>query len=220
MQIVGYDQHGNSKTLAQFIEKIQNLALHRNIEAGRRLIRDHQFRFERYGSRHVDTPCLPAGKLVGVTFSDFSWQANEFNEPVNAPLQIASGKAVDAKGLGDNRRNGQPRAQRSDRILKNKRHVPSDILELRRPATDELLSLEDDGSGMRLDKSANGSRDRRFSRTGLTYNCQRFAAPDIERNARHCLNLGQLAGELRGQYPADRIADLQITNGEKRCHCL
>ena len=65
-EVVGDEQHGHAETALQILEKLEDLRLNRDVQGGRRLVRDQQIRLigERHGDHHALT--LAAGHLVRI----------------------------------------------------------------------------------------------------------------------------------------------------------
>src|SRR5690625_4225262 len=81
VQIMRDHQDRKPGLILQFRKQVQNLALYRDIEPRRRLIRQKQFWAKCEGTGDAHPPGLTAGKLVGVATAEIRWQADHGKEP-------------------------------------------------------------------------------------------------------------------------------------------
>src|SRR3546814_5083663 len=77
VEIVRHHQDRQADLVLQSRQQVQNLALHRYIEPGRRLVGQYQLGIERESAGDPDAPGLAAGKLVRVALTELGWQRSE-----------------------------------------------------------------------------------------------------------------------------------------------
>ena len=128
VEIVGDDQDGDAVAPLQIVQEVQHLALHRNVEARRRLVGDDQLRAKRQRPRNADPARLSAGELVRIALSDRRRQSDIRQQPRNLRLDVVC-PAVHPERLGQYRAHAEPRAERTDRILEDHAHVASSRLQ-------------------------------------------------------------------------------------------
>src|SRR3546814_3670895 len=80
VEIVRHHQDRQADLVLQSRQQVQNLALHRYIEPGRRLVGQYQLGIERESAGDPDAPGLAAGKLVRVALTELGWQADRSEE--------------------------------------------------------------------------------------------------------------------------------------------
>ena len=81
--------------LRQFPDQIQDLRLHRNVERGRRFVRDNHVRFGAERQRDNNTLPHPAGELMRVLVQPNIWirNSNAVNQVAGTRVRFALGPA-------------------------------------------------------------------------------------------------------------------------------
>ena len=80
-QIVRNDHVGQAQFGLQLSQKIQNLTLHRDVKARRRLVRDNKFGTQRQSSRDAHPPRLSARKLMRIAAKEIRAETNRSFSP-------------------------------------------------------------------------------------------------------------------------------------------
>ena len=105
-------------------EQVQDLALDRDVEPGGRLVGDDQPGRQRERAGDADAARLAARELVRVAPEEVRAEADHREQAPRLGRQIARARAVDAQRLGDQRADGEARAERGDRVLEHHRELP------------------------------------------------------------------------------------------------
>ena len=120
-QIMPDEQVGKTVLLLQILQKIQNLALHRHIECGHRLITYNQLRLQCDGSCNSDSLPLASGKLMRITILEFHRNANRLHQlqhPFRSLFLILA-DMIRLQRLSDDIANRHSRIQAGIGILEN-----------------------------------------------------------------------------------------------------
>ena len=125
MKIVSDNHDRQAKPLAKIVEEIQNLALHRYVEARRWFVGDDQPWVQSNGAGDADTSCLTAGQLMRKPVHEIGRQADKRQQTLSLGGKIDTGRTVYPEWLGNEVADPHARRQGSDRILEHHRHVPS-----------------------------------------------------------------------------------------------
>ena len=125
MKIVSDNHDRQAKPLAKIVEEIQNLALHRYVEARRWFVGDDQPRVQSNGAGDADASCLAARQLMRKSVCKICRQTNKGQQTLRLGCQIDTGRTVYPEWLGNEVADPHARRQGSDRILEHHRHVPS-----------------------------------------------------------------------------------------------
>src|SRR5262245_527320 len=144
---------GQVHLLLQFLQKIDNLCLNRNIQGGDGLVADNKFRVHSQGASDTDALALPATKLVRVTVVMILAETHlpeQFDHPV--AFGSAPSEFVNFQPFTDDIADAHPRVQRRIGILKNDLHLPSRIAELALRQSQQVFPLKINFAAARLDE--------------------------------------------------------------------
>ena len=124
VEIVADDQDAERKAALQVGEQIEKLALHRDVEPGRRLVGDEEGRLRHQRPRDRDAPRLAAADLVRIFFELRLGEAEPLHEVEHLRPALASVQAVDDDRLGKQPADREARRQRGQRVLEDHLHAP------------------------------------------------------------------------------------------------
>ncbi len=131
-QVVRDEQHGEAETLLERLELLQDLALHDDVERGRRLVHHDQLGLER--ERHRDHDALPhaARELVRVRADAPAVDADELEQVAGAAKRLrAADPVVRPVHVDELVADAHHRVQHVHRALEDQRHVPpADLAQL------------------------------------------------------------------------------------------
>lgn len=107
-KVVGDDQEADAPPALEVGHQVQDLALHADIQARRRLIGDDQRGVQGQRARHADPPRLPARQLMGVTLGQLRGQAHLRQQAPRLGLPVDGLAAMDHQRFGDKRGHPHP----------------------------------------------------------------------------------------------------------------
>src|SRR3954466_13957671 len=187
MQVVADEEIAHPKAGLQLIEQIEDDRLHGNIECGGRLVQDNKLGMERNGARNANARLLPAGELVREAIEQWPRQADElcqfFATGTQGIAPADTAKPQDRIGNGAHRREAW--VETVLRIVEH--HLnPLSSRQLRefacRDRTD-ILAVEDNRAGCRIEEPHRHHRRRRLAATGLADEPDALPAHDFEADA-------------------------------------
>src|SRR5207253_2465703 len=157
------------------------LRLDRDVQRGRWLVEDEQLWLQREGARDPYPLTLSAAELVRKAIEMLVSQPYRRNQRSHPVVQfLAPSSTKDHERLGHGRLDGLARIERGVRVLENHLHPGPLELKLVAGQLAEVLSLEQDLPGGRLDQPQNHLAERGFARAGLTHQPVRRASRDRE----------------------------------------
>ena len=196
------------------LQHLDDLRLDRDVERGRRLVRDEHARV--VGDRHRDHRALahPTGELVRMLIDTALRIRNPDElEQLHGALPrvvLAPVRVVREHRLGDLVTDGQDRVQRRHRVLEDHRHVAAaDLAKPLLPQLQQVLTLEDrlalGDPGARAQPEDGQHRDA-LAGARLADDAEHLARLEVVGDVRDCLDDAVLGLEL----------DCQIANRENR----
>ncbi len=213
-QVVRDEQVGQAEALLQVLQQVHHLRLDRDVERADRLVADDEFRLYRERARDADALALAAGEFVreplGMERGEAD-QAQQFLHPCGAGGGVAD--AMHLHRLRDGLANREARVERGIGILEDDLHAATERAQ-RRLAGD-LLPVEADGAGARLDEAQDEARGGGLAAAGLPHQRQRLATLDGEGDAIHGTHHALAAAE---QAAMDRVVLGQALDLQQRGH--
>ncbi len=116
--------------------------------------------------------------------------------------------------LGNDLADGQPRVQRTERVLKDHLHLPAERASGGFAKAGHRLSAPNDAPGRDRRQPHDGSSRRRFSAARFADNCQSFPFVDVKANAVDGANHAPLP--LPNRPVSHRKMNLQLIHLEQR----
>ena len=209
-QVVGDEQVRQPQLRLQVHQQVEHLRLNRNVERRHRLVADQQIGLERQSPGDADPLALTAGELVRVAIGHRRQQADQV-EQFRDPLPEAAATprhAVDLERFADDLPHPHPRIERPERILEDHLHPPAKRPQPALACLRDVLAVEDDAAGRRLQHAQDRHRRRRLAAAAFPHQAEGLTAPEIERHP---------VDRLDGSHPApheypfgDREVDLEI----------
>ena len=191
-EVMRDEQHRHAQAFLQFLQQLQDLGLHGDVECRGRLVGDQQVRF--VGERHRDhhALALPAGELVriGVEPACRIADADEVEQFERArPRAIAAQAFVQFENLADLPRDRVQRVERGHRLLEHHGDVVAAHLAHRiLVGRDQVLSVEHHLAGGMVrgwvvQQLQDRERRNRLAGAGFADDGERFALGEIEGDA-------------------------------------
>ena len=120
----------------------------------------------------------------GFEFGEFWIHADHLQQLEDSvPALLAFGKTVDVQRLADDVANCLPRIQRRVRVLEDHRHIAAMCTERAATLVGDVLALELNRSGGRVEQPDDGAAECRLAAARLADQAQRLACLDIEVHA-------------------------------------
>ena len=190
-----------TELVLEFLEQVQNLGLNGHIQSGNRLVADDQLGLQSERAGDADTLTLTAGELMRITVDVLGVQSDNVEKLADALNAFLLGAhAVNGHGLGDDLTDGHTRVERSIRILEDKLHLATHVLDLMLAHLGNIFTLEEHLTGGRLGQAHDGATRRGLTATRLTNQTKGLARINLERNVIYCRDntLGEALGEHAG----------------------
>ena len=200
-QVVGDKQIRGTELVLQFLEQVQNLGLNGNIQSGNRLVADNQLGLQRKSAGNADTLTLTAGELMRIAVDVLGVQSNDVEKLADALNALLLGThAMNGHGLGDNLSDGHTRVERSIRILEDKLHLATHVLDLMLAHLGNIFALEEHLTGGRLGQTHDGAARRGLAATRLANQTKGLARINLKRDVIYSRDdtLGEALGEHAG----------------------
>ena len=190
-------------------DQVEHVALHRDVEAGGRLVGEQQMRAHGQRTRHADAARLAAGQLVREAVDEGAGQADLRQQARAAASAVGNRHALNDERLGEQAPDPQARAQRGDRVLEHHRRAAAHRTEVGRAYVD-LPAFEDDAArrrsaaarGWHAPASSCRSRIRRpgpASRRGIS--ARLTPSTHVEGRQRHGVEQAGEQAAPRGRSP-------------------
>ena len=180
-EVVRNEDVGEPEIVLKLCDEIHDLCLNRDVERRDRLVEHDHLRVERECPRDTDSLSLSTRELVGKAVSVLGTQADGPKELLHATTALgATVELVDPKRLGDDLAHRHPRVQRRVRVLEDDLDVASDRTHLAARKRCDVLAVEDDPAGRRLEELDDGSAERRLAAAGFTDDPERLATAHRE----------------------------------------
>ncbi len=100
-QIVGDDHGGEAELALQVLDQVEHVALHGDVEAGRRLVGEQQMRAHRQRARDADAARLAAGQLVREAVDEGAGQADLRQHGPGGGVAVGNRHALHDERLGE-----------------------------------------------------------------------------------------------------------------------
>lgn len=177
---MGHHQGGQAEFGAQPQEQGQDLAAHRGVQGGHRLVGDDEFGLQDERARDDDTLALAAGQLVRVAQEEaFRRAKSRPGEGFRDRRPLVAAVPVDAQALGDRVVHRVPGVERAARVLEDQ----LDTFAVRLQGAGgvvEGLAVERDAAPGRRDEAEQRAGQRRLAAARLADQGDDLAAPDVE----------------------------------------
>ena len=200
-QVVSDKQIRGTELVLEFLEQVQNLGLNGHIQSGNRLVADNQLGLQRKCAGNADTLTLTAGELMRITVDVLGVQSNDVEKLADALNALLLGAhAVNGHGLGDDLTDGHTRVERSIRILEDKLHLATHVLDLMFAHLGNIFALEEHLTGGRLGQTHDGAARGGLTATRLANQAKGLARINLKRDVIYSRDdtLGKTLGEHAG----------------------
>jgi hypothetical protein len=204
-KIMRDEQVGQMQFALQVLQQVDDLRLHRNVERGDRLVADDEGRPQRERACDPDALPLAAGEFVRVTPHRRARQPHQVDRFQRAaPTLRARSDPVDRERLHDGLGDGEPRIERSERVLEHDLHAAAHRPHLALRERRDVDPFEPHRSGARLDQSQQQAAGGRLAAARFADQTERLAARDreidaVDRTGRRLVAQPSAAREVLGQ---------------------
>ena len=200
-QVVGDKQICGTELVLELLKKVQNLGLNGYVKCRDRLVADDQLWLQSERAGNADTLTLTAGELMRITVDVLGVQSDNVEKLADTLNALFLGAhAVNGHGLGDDLADGHTGIQRSIRILEDKLHLATHVLDLMLAHLGNVFALEEHFACRRLGQAHDGTARGGLTATRLADQAKSLARINLERNVIHCRDdtLGEALGEHAG----------------------
>ena len=111
-EVVRNEDVGETQTLLQVLQQVDDLRLHRHIERRHRFVADDEPRLDRECARDADALALPAGELVRIALRVRACEADGGEQLGHARALAARVQPMQCKRLGERLADRHARVQR------------------------------------------------------------------------------------------------------------
>ena len=164
---------------------------------------------QRQRPREPDPLALPARELVRIAAGGVARQPDDLQQlAARRPAARRPGQPVHAQRLADDPPDAVARVERGERVLEDHLHPPPQRSHPLGAEVADVLAVEDDPAGRGLVQAQQRPAERGLAAARLAHQPERLAAPDIERDAVHRLDVADVAVEHDAAL--DREVDLEV----------
>ena len=183
-EIVRDEDVGEAEPRLQLLQEVEDLRPDRHVERRHRLVADDELRLDRKRPGDADALALPAGELVRVAPGVERLEPDHLEELGDALLALGRRHhVVQHQRLGENLADGHARVERRERVLEDQLHLAAQGAEGGLAQGGDIVAVEDDAAGGRLDQPHHEPPDRRLAAAGLADERQRLAGAEHEGHA-------------------------------------
>jgi hypothetical protein len=196
-EVVRDEQVGQPQCVLQFLQQIEDLRLHGDVQRAGRLVADHQPRIDCQGACNTDALALATGKLVRVTGQVLGRQTHLCEQlcyPGTA-LYAAAADALCDHALLHDVANHHARIHRGIRILEDELEICPQAAQPAAVEPGQFQSVEPHAAGGRADQLQDALAHRGLATTGLADQRQRAATRYLQRHPVHGIDLAGHAPE-------------------------
>ena len=144
-EIMGNEQQGNACLIAQVLQQVDDLRLHRNVERGNRFIAHDHVRLQRDCAGDADPLALSTGELVRIFPAGFRVESDPLHEGGYPAFDFTAPRTgVNAVRGGENVGNPVARVQGRKRILENDLHSRAQPAKIRPGQFRDVLAEKPD----------------------------------------------------------------------------
>ena len=177
-------QQGEPQPLAQPGEQGEDLAAHRHVERGDRLVGHQQLGLRRQRPRDAHPLPLAARQLVREAPAQLGSQPHHRQQlPGPPPPSGAIETGVDRQRLGHDRLHPLPRVERAVGVLEDHLEAAAAGAQGRGGQGEQILAVENDPAGRGLDQPQGTAAERRLAAPRLPHQGQAFAAGQVQIDA-------------------------------------
>jgi len=213
-EVVRDEEVGEVELRLQPLQQVDDLRLDGDVQRRDRLVADDEGRVHRQRPRDADALPLAARELVRVAVGEVGVHAHHPQQLLDALLALlAAREAVDVQGLAHDVAHGLPGVQRGEGILKDHRHLAAHTAHAAAGEPGQLLALELDRAGGRLQEADDRAAQRRLATARLADQAQGLALLDLQVDAVHGAHPGHRPLEDAG---GDREVLLETANLDQR----
>ena len=185
-EIVGDEDVGEPQPLLQLHEQVHHLRLDRHVERRDRLVADDEARVERERAGDADALALAAGELVRIALGHVGQQADHARSARRRARDRHRGSPATpctSSGSPMMSRTCHARIERAVGVLVDHLHAPADRPHALLVVGGDVLALEHDAAGRRLQHAQHGEPGGRLAAAALADQPERLAAPQREADA-------------------------------------
>ncbi len=160
----------------QISEQVDDLRLDRNVERRDRLVEHHELGVERQGPGDADPLPLAAGELVRIAIEVARIEADLLERflYLGEPLAAVAVRVND-QPFFDDAADRHSRVERAVGVLEDDLHVAADGPQLRGPQVGDVVAVEHDAAGRRLEQPQDRAAGRGLAAAAFADEAERFA---------------------------------------------
>ena len=213
-QVVRDEQISEAELALQVDHQVEHLGLDRDVERGDRLVGDDQLGLQRERAGDADALALAARELVRIIAHLRPAQSDALEQRGHARGPVAAaGDAVHAQRLADDVARRHARIERGERVLEDDLHPPPVGAQLDLAEPRDVLAVERDAAGGRLDQPQHGAAHRRLAAARFADQAERLARRDREA---HAVDREDVAGGAPKQSLLDGKVLLEVLHLQHR----
>src|SRR3989442_10699555 len=163
-QVVRDEEIGEAEFALKVLEQVEDLGLNRDVESGNGLVADDQARVQRERAGDADALTLAAGELMWIAVDEVRVEAHDLEQLLCASATRATvADVVDEERLRDDVPDGHAWIERRVGILEDDLQLAPYLTQAGFPHLRQVLTVEDDGTGGRLQQLQNAIPGRRLA---------------------------------------------------------
>jgi hypothetical protein len=181
-EIVRDEEIGEAELLLEVAQQVQHLRLDRDVERRGGLVADEELRLDRERARDADALALAARELVRVADHEARVDLHARQKASHAlgALGLVGADAVDLHALGHEVAHAHARVERGHRVLEHDLDPASQRAQRGTRQRQQVLALEEDAAGLRLDQPQQRAPDGRLAAARLADQRERAPGLDLE----------------------------------------
>src|SRR5579859_1895793 len=213
-QVMRDEQVGQLELLLEPFEKVDDLGLNAHVQGRDRLVAHDQTGLDRERASDADALALAAGELVRVAVSEVRIEADNAEQLLDALLFLLAlfRQTVDLERFGDQVSDRHACIQAGVRVLEDHLHLAPLLAHGFGAQPGQVLAEEVDPASGWLVELEDGPAGGAFAASGLTYQPERLALVDRERDIVHCSHRANLSLE---KTFGDREMHLEVFDTQK-----
>ena len=202
---------GQAELVLQVLQQVQHLRLHRHVQRAHGLVEHQHVRVQRQAARDRHPLALAAAELVRVLAEGAAVQPDLDQQLARALLALGGVAAdgVDLHRLDERTPDREARVQARIRVLEHDLDAPAHRLALAVGELQDVAAVEDHLAAGGLVQPQQRQAHRRLARPRLADHPQRVAAPELEVDILHRLELALAEQPLLDEEALGQRAHLQ-----------
>src|SRR3954470_4890868 len=182
-EVVRHEEVRETERLLELDEQVEHLRLDRDVERRHRFVGDDELRPQHERPRDADPLALAAAELVRVAPHRLRAESDAIERVGDAGRALVPRHPVDSEALAYEVAYAHARIERAHGVLEDDLHVAALRLQPRALEAREVLALDRDRAGGRLDETQQRAAERRLAAARLAHEAESLAAANLEVDA-------------------------------------